>query len=132
MRDFPELPWNEKVELHRFVPLESRSLSTLFTAAWIDSAERPSVFSHLYYKLLLPLLPFLILFATGPISIRFSKTHPVLLITAASMFGFLALRVIMDGMLIFGENQVLPATLALFSPIALVLAFSLPSFARMR
>jgi lipopolysaccharide export system permease protein len=131
-RDFPEIPWNEETILQKFVPYQNRPISTLFSQALIASAERPRILSHLYYKLLAPLMPLLVLFAIGPISIHFSRNQPLFLITAASLFGFIALKVILDGMLILGENQVLPATLAILGPIALALAFSLPSFIRMR
>jgi hypothetical protein len=42
------------------------------------------------------------------------------------------LKVILDGMLILGENQVLPSYVAIFGPILFVLSVSLPNFARMR
>lgn len=131
-RDFPEIPWNEEAILHKFVPYDNRPIATLFSQAIIDSADRHSVLTHLYYKLLAPLMPFLVLFCIGPISLRFSRNHPLFLIAAASLFGFIALKVILDGMLILGETHVLPSLLAIFGPAALVLAFSLPSYVRMR
>jgi lipopolysaccharide export system permease protein len=131
-KDFPELPWNQEAILQKFVPYENRPLLTLLFQGLTASAERRSVLSHLYYKLLVPLMPFLVLFAIGPISLHFSRHRPLFLITACALFGFIALKVILDGMLILGENQVLPALVAIFGPVALVLAFSLPKFARMR
>ncbi|HSX10239.1 MAG TPA: LptF/LptG family permease [Chlamydiales bacterium] len=132
LRDFPELPWNEEATLQKFVPFENRPIATLCSQAIIDSAERRSILTHLSYKLLVPLMPFLVLFAIGPISTQFSRNRPVFLIAAFSLFGFISLKVILDGMLILGENQVLPAIVAIWGPIALVLAFSLPSFIKMR
>lgn len=132
LKNFPELPWDEGAILQKFVPFENRPISALLAASASDSAERPSVLSHLYYKLLVPLMPFLVLFAIGPISIHFSRNRPLFLIAAKALFGFIALKVILDGMLILGENQVLPAVIAICAPIVLVLAFSLPSFVRMK
>lgn len=129
---FNELPWNEEVVLHRFVPYESRPLSTLFFQALSYPADARIIFSHLYYKLIVPLMPFLVLLAVAPLTLRYSRTQPIFLMTAYSIFGLIALKVILDGMLILGENQVLPSYIAIFSPILIVLTFSLPNFARMR
>jgi len=131
-RIFKELPWNDEVVLHRFVPFESRSISTLFLQACSLPADGRIIFSHLYYKLLVPLMPFLVLFAVAPMTMRYSRSQPIFLITAYSIFGFIALKVTLDGMLILGENQVLPSYIAILGPIALVLLFSLPTFARMK
>lgn len=131
-REFPDLPWDENTLRHRFVAVENRPLSTLCAQALTDSTERASLFSHLYYKIFVPLLPFLILFAIGPLSLRFSRSQSLFLIAAFAIFGLIAFKIILDGMLILGENQVLPAILAIGGPIALVLGCALPSFARMR
>ncbi len=124
-RDFPELPWDKDVVLHRFVPFENRPISTLLFQAYTDPADRGSVFSHLYYKLLMPLTPLLILLTMGPISMRYSRNLPFFLIAVCSLFGFVAFKVILDGMLILGENRVLPAALAIFTPFLLVLSISI-------
>ncbi len=129
---FSEIPWNSDLVLNRFVPYESRSLSTLFLQALGRSADARIVFSHLYYKLLAPLIPFIVLITTSPLAIRYSRRTPVFLITSVSIFGLLGLKTILDGMLILGENQVLPSYIAIFAPIAIVLCFTMPQFARMR
>jgi lipopolysaccharide export LptBFGC system permease protein LptF len=131
-RVFSELPWDDEVVLHRFVPYESRSISTLFLQALSFPSESRIIFSHLYYKLLVPLMPFLVLFAVGPMTMRYSRSRPIFLITAYSIFCFIALKVTLDGMLILGENQVIPSYVAIWGPILLSLSFTLPSFARMR
>lgn len=127
---FSEIP--PHLVLHGFVPYESRPLSTLISQALSYSADARILFSHLYYKLLVPLMPFLVLFSIGPIAMRYLRTQPVFLIAAASIFGLISLKVILDGMLILGENQVLPSYVAIFSPILLVLSLSIPNFVRMR
>jgi lipopolysaccharide export LptBFGC system permease protein LptF len=131
-RLFSELPLDDEIVLHRFVPYESRSISTLFLQALSFPSEGRIIFSHLYYKLLVPLMPFLVLFAVAPFTMRYSRSRPVFLITAYSIFGFIALKVTLDGMLILGENQVLPSYVAIWGPILFALAFSLPTFVRMR
>lgn len=131
-KDFPEIAWDKEAFLHKYVPFESRSISTLLLQARNTGAERPSIFSHLYYKLLTPLTPLLILFAIGPICMRFARNRPFFLIAACAIFSFIALKVILDGMLILGENQVLPALVAIWSPLLLALCISTPSFIKMR
>jgi len=131
-RNFSELPWNQEAILHKFVPFESRPLSTLLFQACVDSSERQSIFSHLHYKIAGPLIPFLVLFAIGPLTLRFSRHQPLFLIASFSLFGFIALKVILDGMLILGENQVLPSSIVIWGPIAAVLLFCIPNFVRMR
>lgn len=131
-RAFPEIPWNHEAILHKFVPFDHRPLFTLFLQAFIDSTERPSVFTHLYYKILLPLLPFFALFAVTPLALRFSRSRPLFLIVAGSLFGLIALKVVLDGMLLIGESQTLPALIAMGGPVAFFLMLSLPSFVRLQ
>jgi lipopolysaccharide export system permease protein len=128
----PQLPWNEELVLQKFVCFENRPLLTLLKQASAYSAEKASLFTHLYYKVFVPLTPFLVLIAIGPLALRFSRNHPLFLIVAASIFSLIALKIILEGMLILGETQVLPAFIAIFGPFAIVLSFSLPSFVRMR
>lgn len=131
-RIFSDLPWDEQAILHKFIPFENRPISTLICQASSHCAERRSVFSHLYYKLFAPLMPFLVLIAISPISIRFSRSRPFFLIAACSILGFVGFKTILDGMLILGENQVLPSYVAILSPILLLFSFSLPQFVKMR
>ncbi len=131
-KKLPELLWDEKAILNRWTPIENRSISTLFTQAWIASSEQSSVHSHLFHKLLAPLVPFLILFAISPACMVFSRQNRPFFIAVCSIFGLIALKVVLDGMLVLGENQVLTPSLALIGPILLVLCLSTPSFLRMR
>ncbi|MBU6446341.1 MAG: LptF/LptG family permease [Verrucomicrobia bacterium] len=131
-RYFQEMPWNHEVILHRCIPYERRSLSTLFLQAWSKPADARVVFSHLYYKLVMPLLPFFILIGICPSVLRYTRNPPTLLIIALSIFVFLAFKSVMDGMLILGENQVLPSYVAIFFPVALILCANLPAFIRLR
>ena len=130
-KSFPDLPWNEDATLERFVPFENRSLSTLLVQARALTADRQSIFSHLHYKIAVPLLPFFIIIAISPIAMRPGRTHPTFLIVALSLFIFIGLMIILDGMLILGENQVLPGYIAIWGPIALLFASSFPRFAKM-
>jgi lipopolysaccharide export LptBFGC system permease protein LptF len=110
--------------LQRFVAYENRSLSTLFHQALSDSADKPNIFSHLHYKLALPLFPFLILLAIGPFSLKFSRSLPFFFFAACALFAFAALCTILDGMLILGENRVLSPFIAIWTPLLFAFGIS--------
>lgn len=131
-RYFYELPLSSETVLSRFIPYEKRSLSTLLLQAIGRGADARIVFSHLYYKLMSPLIPLIILIALSPIIIQYHRSRPTFLITAVSIFCLLGLKSILDGMLILGENQVLPSYIAIFAPIVLIYAITLPKFVRMQ
>lgn len=131
-RSFPEMAWDEKASLKKFIPLEQRPLCTLLIQVFSDASSRSGILAHLLYKFSVPLMPFLVLIAIAPFSLRFSRHHPLFLISAISIFGLIGLKTILDGMLILGENQVLPASLAILGPIVLTLALSMPPFMRMK
>ncbi len=131
-KTFTDLPWDPQAVLHRFVPFENRPLLTLLLQRLGESADKASIAAHLYYKLVLPLMPFLVLFALGPISMRYSRNLPLFLIASCALFAFIGVKVILDGMLILAENQALPPSIALFLPFSLLFLASLPPFIRMQ
>jgi lipopolysaccharide export LptBFGC system permease protein LptF len=131
-RHFEEIPWDHNTILNRFINYECRSISTLFLQALSAPADSRVILSHLYYKLLAPLIPFFALVAIAPFALNYTRNRQTFLLTVLFIFSFIALKIIMDGMLILGENQVLPASVAIFTPIALLLTFSLPPFLRLR
>lgn len=129
-RNFIELLLGSDLVLDRFIPYETRPLSSLLAQALARPADARIVFSHLYYKLLSPLIPLIVLIGIGPFAIRYSRIKPTFLIASLSIFCLLGLKTILDGMLILGENQVLPSYIAIFSPIAFALSLTLPNFVR--
>ena len=122
---FPEIALDDNVFLEAFVPFENRSLSTLFQQSFRPTNERKSVVSHLHYKLATPLLSFLILFLIAPFTLSFSRTKPLFLITAMSLFSFVGFMTLLEGMLILGENQVLAGPIAIWGPFLFVLSLRL-------
>lgn len=131
-RHFKELPWKDETILNRFTPYERRPLSTLFIQACSRPADARIIFSHLYYKLIAPLLPFIILIGISPIILSYTRSRPTFLITAVAILIFLGFKSVIDGMLILGENQVLPSYVAIFSPVLILLSATLPAFARLK
>ena len=132
-KKFTDLPWKDERLLNKVAPFEFRPISTLLAQAFItDTSEKRIIFSHLFYKLLVPRMPFLVIFAVSPPTLSYSRNFPYFLVVAYSIFGFVSLKVVLDGMLILGENQVLPSYLAIFAPILFTLACALPKYVRMQ
>ena len=91
-------------------PFEFSPISTLYlqfkNKRYSSSKEKALLLSHLNYKLALPLLPFLIVIALLPFCIRFSRTNHIYMISAVSLFCFIAFFILMDAAIILAENQV--------------------------
>ncbi len=126
------LPLQPKAVVKKLTPFEQRSLSNLIEAAYGQGADQHKALAHLHYKLSLPLLPFLCVFAISPFALKFSRNSSRVALTALSLFVFVALITLFDALLILAENQVLSAPLALWSPILCLLAPSLVFFSRIR
>ncbi len=132
-KPFPNLVWDGEIDLsslQQFTPFENRPLTTLFQQTRSDGAERHGAASHFHYKMAVPLLPFLILIAITPFSMRFSRSSPFFLFAACALFGFVGFATILDGMLILGENSVLPSYLAIWGPVAVFFLLSFRPFRR--
>src|SRR3989344_116417 len=130
-KTFLEIRWDKNTTFHRTVPYECRSLSTLLTQGLSDSSENRILFSHFFYKCIGPLMPLLALLTIGPSVLELTRKFPFFLIAAYSIFRFVSLKVVLDGMLILGENQVLPSYVAIFGPVVCVLCFRVPTFIKM-
>jgi lipopolysaccharide export LptBFGC system permease protein LptF len=125
---FPGLVFDANVNLQAFIPFENRSISTLFQQSFRQNSERHGVLCHLHYKLASPLLSFIILLSITPIAMRFNRSLPTFLIVASSLFAFIGFMTILEGMLILGENQVIPSILAIWSPMLAIFLLVLPQF----
>jgi lipopolysaccharide export LptBFGC system permease protein LptF len=126
----PQIAIDPTMKLENFLPLEQRSLSTLFLQAIRNHSERKNILCYLQNVLASPLLSYLILLAISPFMFRFSRSKNALIITATSLFGFIAFRTVMDGMYILAENQVIPSSIAIWTPIAFFFCLFLPRFVR--
>jgi lipopolysaccharide export LptBFGC system permease protein LptF len=125
VRSFPEIQLEASLALTQFIPFENRSLSTLFQQAKSRGADRQRSSAHLHYKIALPLIPLFSLFAIAPYALRFSRTRSAIFFLACSLFAFIGLMTLLDGMLILAENQVLPPLLAIWGLILGVFTFLL-------
>lgn len=129
-KTFSNLPLQKGTCFQTFIPYESRSISTLLVEALKFPADSRILFSHLYYKLAAPLIFFLILIGVAPIAMQSKRVVPTFLIAAFSIFIVIGLKIILDGMLILGENLVLPSFFAIFSPLFFLFFCTFPRFMR--
>jgi lipopolysaccharide export system permease protein len=82
--------------------------------------------SSFCYKLLMPLLCFLIVLAISPFCLCFERNFPIFFIYAFSIFGLIAFFTLINAFVILGEGQVIPPGLSVSIPFALsFLAFGL-------
>jgi lipopolysaccharide export LptBFGC system permease protein LptF len=129
--EFPQIVIDEQKALQPFVPYERRSLSELTKEAFTAKGEKPKLLSHLFYKLFSSLLLFISILAISPICFAFSRKTPAFAILACSLFGFLSMMTLLDGLLVLGENQVIPAAAAFGLPLAIWLGICYRPFKKL-
>ncbi len=117
--DLPQILIDEEKALQPFIPYERRSLSELARGALSAKGEKPKLLSHLFYKLFSSFLLFVSIIVIAPICFVFSRKTPAFAILACSLFGFLSMMMLLDGLLVLGENQVIPVAAAFGLPLAL-------------
>lgn len=120
-----EIAEKDPIEL---TPVEARSFSQLFSQVFYkkygSEDDKSDVLSQIHYQLAILLIPLIILFFCSPITLYFSRHRSFYLVTAISLFCFVVLYMILDAGLILAENQVMSPTLAIGSPILLLLGLS--------
>lgn len=98
-------------------PIEQRSLTALLS----DSFENPFIRAHFYYKIAQYLFPLFIFFILTPFLVQKTSYFKII---SLSLFGFVSFKLLLDGLLILGENQVLAPVLAIWGlPGILILLF---------
>jgi lipopolysaccharide export system permease protein len=124
---FQETVFDKKTLIESTITPDALSLSVLkekrssFQA--IFSEKEAILVTNYYYKLAIPWLCFLAVIAPIPLCITFSRTLPIFLIYAISLFGLVTFYLIMDASLILGERQLLPPALAIWVPFSLFFTF---------
>ncbi len=125
---FKEIQWIPERQHKEGLSIESKRFSQLARLAWqkYDSF----VATHLYYKTVISLLSFLVVIASAPFCLRYTRNLQIFFIYAIALFGYLAFFTMMDAAVILGENQVFGPLFALFTPFALCLSFFTWKFTR--
>lgn len=128
-KSFPTMQFNKKELLDSITLPETHSLSELKEKLADQSSElsekEACLLTTYYYKLALPWLCLLAVLAPAPFCIKFSRTLPVFLIYAVSLFGLVAFYLFMDAAVILAERQMCSPAVAIGFPfISFLLFFS--------
>lgn len=113
---------NASTESHSITNLISMRLNkTPFAKEHLSTLE-----THLYFKLLMPWLPVLVLIGVIPFCIPSVRFMPTFLIFSVTIFGYIAFFTLMDGCVLLGETGVVSPFWAIFTlPILFSLFFGI-------
>ncbi|MEM7174716.1 MAG: LptF/LptG family permease [Chlamydiota bacterium] len=105
--------------------LQGQSISALFTQAFqtpnISNQKKAAAQTHLYFKLVMSCLPFLMLIGMIPYCIPSKRHLPIFFIFSISIFSYIFLFTLLDACIILGETQLVPAHWAILGVPALLL-----------
>lgn len=120
---FPQIQFDQKTLYSAAHPPRMQSISELaHTMGWKQvgfkkmndrEAEAATFF---YFKLLVPLVCLLAVLGPAPFCLRFSRTLPVYMIYALSLFGMIAFYTLLNACLILGQSQVIAPLAAILLP----------------
>jgi len=115
--------------------IENRSITQLAQMTLRKSPlfleNRTLIHTYLYFKVLMPWLPVLVLIGVIPFCVRSSRILPTFFIFSATIFGYIAFFTLMDGCVVLGEMRVVSPFWAIFTlPIAFFFIFG-PRFIKM-
>lgn len=79
-----------------------------------------SLRTHFYYKITIPWLSVLALFAISPFCLKFKRNFPVFLTYAAAILASILFLALIGAMRVFGESQIMPPFWALATPYILL------------
>lgn len=109
------------------IPLESRSISDLTLMLIQPSSFKgygsAQIKTHLFFKLAMPFLSLLVIFAAAPLAVTHSRNLPVFFTYALALFSFISFCALIDGAVILAESSTLSPYVAILAPFALCFLF---------
>ncbi len=128
----PSLKWTMQHLNKKQASIKHQKISHLASRVWNDKNNslhsKGELETHFFYKLIMPLLSFLVLIGVLPFCIKYSRSPPLFMIYGPAIFCFVVFFTLMNAMTIIGENNVLPPYLAICSPLALFLGLTYKRF----
>jgi lipopolysaccharide export system permease protein len=122
-RAFPEMRFSKQGLTETITPPEELSVLELWDKLpehrgnlSEKEAQKLTIF---YRKLAMPWLCLLAILGPAPFCIRFTRQLPVFFIYAGSIFGLVAVYLVMNAATVLGERQVLPPAWAIWPPFIL-------------
>lgn len=136
VKAFPELKFNKKTLFETITPPEEQSFTGLWSQLVFDgsvqSEKQAESLTVFYRKLALPWLCLLAVIAPIPFCVRFSRNQQTFMIYAASIFGLVALFLVMDAGLVLGKRQVVAPFWAALTPLLLMGSYFGGRYVRLR
>ncbi len=126
-----DLKWHPRMARKGLIPFDQRSISQLFQLRFrmkMNPYEIPKIGTNLYFKLAVPLISPLIIFAVSPVCLFFSRNKHHFLIYSLGLFILFAFYMMLDSLTILSENDVLAPTIAIFGPFLLIATFFIGRF----
>lgn len=121
-RIFKEMSWDRNQPRKGFIPLENRSLQELCKLGFASQSSsylKMEAKAQLYYKCTMPLLSLLVIVASAPFCVRYSRRFPLFFLYTVSLFGYITFFTLMDSAVILGENRAFSPFAAIFIPFFL-------------
>lgn len=119
----PDMHFNKETLFETITAPSEKSLSELWyklpQEQRVLSEKEAQALSAFYHKAALPWLCLLAIIAPAPFCLRCTRQLPVFFIYACSIFGLVAVYLIMDAALVLGERHVLAPSIAVGAPFGL-------------
>lgn len=123
LRRLPELKFDAKRLIDSLTQPENTSLTKLWEQLPEDyvaqSEKEARVLSTFHRKLALPWLCLLAVVAPAPFCLRFSRQFPTFMVYASSLFGLIAVYIVLDAVHVLGRRQLVDPLYALWTPLML-------------
>lgn len=127
LQKFPDLSFNRQALMETVMPPEGLGLWPLWQKMpqhqVIQSEKEARIVATFHRKLVAPWLCLLAVIAPAPWCIRFSRNFPIFLVYACSIFGLIAIYIVLDATHVLARRQIFDPLKAIWTPMAAFLAF---------
>jgi lipopolysaccharide export system permease protein len=120
VKQFPEMHFHKRDLFQGMIAPEDESLTDLWKKLpqnlSITSEKESETLSVFYHKLIMPWLCLLAVIGPAPFCVRYNRNMPLFFIYALSIFGLVAVYLVLDSTQILGKRQILEPWLAILIP----------------
>ncbi|KAF3361403.1 putative permease, YjgP/YjgQ family [Chlamydiales bacterium STE3] len=131
-----ELRFNKKRLMETITPPDELSISELAAKLPLNEKElgekEALILTAFYRKLIMPWLPLLVVLGVATFCMTFTRQLPLFFIYSGSIFGLVAIYLIINAASVLGERQVLSPLTAILTPFACFSLVFIVRFMRMK
>jgi len=124
---FPKMKFNNATLFETLTTPDEQSYSELWpkiaSLVESESEKQAQLVATFYFKLVMPWICLLAVIAPAPFCINFSRNQSFFFLYACSIFGLVAMYIIMDSALVLAERQVMLPAAAILVPFMGLMAF---------